>query len=273
MYVLGRTSRGGPKPSDRAAGTIEDTAEEVTDRGGKGIPLRVDCTIDGEVAQAFGRIGREEGRLDVLANAVWGAADSISSLEDVQSAWGKPFWEQSAQQWPNMMTSGPHAYYLASFYAAQIMARQGSGLIVGVTDGYVEGGSSDDHGGQLIWDLAHTTINRLMLGMAHELMTKGIAVITLMPGFMQTERVLQYMTTDELKKMFRFDLSESTEYIGRAVAALANDKKVIVKTGKVHFVADLAREYGFTDIDGRLIPRFNPRAGGESVGQVVKQDM
>jgi len=181
-------------------------------------------------------------------------------LEDVLSAWGKPFWAQSTNQWRGMMTGGPCAYYLASYYAAKIMAGQGSGLIVGVTDGFVEGGSPDDHGGQLIWGLAHTTINRLMVGMAHELKSKGIAVITLMPGFMQTERVLRYMTTEELKKRFRFDLSESTEYIGRAIAALAADKKVMVKSGKVHFVADLAREYDFTDVDGRLIPRFDPHS-------------
>ena len=79
-----------------------------------------------------------------------------------------------------------------------------------------------------------------------------------MPGFMRTERVLMSVTTEELKKFFRFDLSESPEYIGRAVAALAADPDVLAKTGKIHFVGDLAGEYGFTDVDGRRIPRFQP---------------
>jgi NAD(P)-dependent dehydrogenase (short-subunit alcohol dehydrogenase family) len=100
----------------------------------------------------------------------------------------------------------------------------------------------------------------MMRGMAVEAGPHGIAVITLMPGFMRTERVLMHLKTEELKKMFRFDLSESPEYIGRAVAALAADPNVIQKTGKIHFVGDLAREYAFTDVDGRSIPRFNPHA-------------
>jgi NAD(P)-dependent dehydrogenase (short-subunit alcohol dehydrogenase family) len=98
----------------------------------------------------------------------------------------------------------------------------------------------------------------MMLGMAVEGKPHNIAAVTLMPGFMQTERVLMNLKTEELRKMFRFDKSESPEYLGRAVAALAADANVLQKTGKIHFVADLAREYGFTDVDGRYIPRFNP---------------
>ena len=112
--------------------------------------------------------------------------------------------------------------------------------------------------GPLLWKLSHQCINLLMQGMAADAKKHKIAVVTLMPGFMRTERVMRMLTTDELKKQFGFDKSESTEYIGRAVAALAADAKVMAKTGKVHFVADLAKEYGFTDADGRSVPRFNP---------------
>ena len=94
--------------------------------------------------------------------------------------------------------------------------------------------------------------------MSVEAKSHNIAVITLMPGFMQTERVLMYLKTEALRKSFGFDKSESTQYLGRAVAALAADPDVMEKTGKLLFVADLAQEYGFTDVDGRLIPRFNP---------------
>ena len=260
VYVLGRTTRQSPKPADGAAGTIDDTADEVTRRGGRGIPIRTDCTKEAEVAAAFDRVRQEQGRLDVLANAVWGAADSVLTMEDALAAWSKPFWEQPTSQWRTMMTAGPYAYYLMSWHALQLMAKQGKGLIVGVTDGYFENATAtaESPGGQLIWTLAHTCINQLHQGMSQEAKPHDIAVVTLMPGFMQTERVLMHVTTAEQKKMFRFDLSESPEYLGRAVAALAADAKVLAKTGKVHFVADLANEYGFTDIDGRQVPRFNP---------------
>jgi NAD(P)-dependent dehydrogenase (short-subunit alcohol dehydrogenase family) len=257
-YVVGRTVRGGPKPPDGAEGTIDHTAEEVTARGGKGIAVRVDCTIESDVAALFDRVQEEHGKVDILANAVFGGAEVFATMDEWLAAMGRPFWDQPISQWRSMMTAGAFAYYLTSYHAARLMANAREGLIVGVTDGVIAGASADDYQGQLIWDLSHTCINRLMLGMAVEGKAHGIAVVTLMPGFMRTERVLMNLKTDELKKMFRFDKSESPEYIGRAVAALAADTNVMAKTGKIHFVADLASEYGFTDIDGRYIPKFDP---------------
>ena len=260
VYVLGRSTRTGPKPADGAPGTIDDTADEVSRRGGVGITIRADCTIESDVAAAFDQVTHEQGKLDILANAVWGGGDAITSMEDWQSSWGKPFYEQSIDHWHYNVNAGPYAYFLASHHAARRMAPVGHGLIVGVTDfvfpGQEEGG---DYGsGQLISQLAHDWINRLLRGMAGELKPRGVAVMPLMPGFMRTERVLRYLQTEEQKKMFGFDRSESTEYIGRAVAALAADAKVIEKTGKVQFVGELAREYGFTDVDGKYIPPFTP---------------
>ena len=133
-----------------------------------------------------------------------------------------------------------------------------AGYYGGVTDGVMDDTGTSDYQGQLIWDLAHHCVNRMLLGMSVEAKPHNIAVITLMPGFMQTERVLMYLKTEALKKSFGFHKSESTQYLGRAVAALAADPDVMEKTGKLLFVADLAQEYGFTDVDGRLIPRFNP---------------
>jgi NAD(P)-dependent dehydrogenase (short-subunit alcohol dehydrogenase family) len=261
VYVVGRTARGGPKPPDGAPGTVEDTAEQLTARGGVGVPVRADCTVEAEVDAVFERVGREQGRLDVLANAVWGAADAaFTSMEEWMAAWGRPFWEEGAREWQSMMGAGPYAYFLASSRAGRMMAAAGKGLIVGVTDGVVEGAPEGECHGQLIWELAHHCINRMLHWMADEGKPRGIAVVTLMPGFMQTERVLMNVKTEELKKMFGFEKSESPEYLGRAVAALAADANVLQKTGKIHFVADLAQEYGFTDVDGRFIPRFNPHA-------------
>ena len=262
VYVAGRTSMHGAPPADGAPGSVEQTAEEVTARGGQGIAVATDCTDDRQVAALFERVAKEQNRLDVLANAVWGAADGYTSADEWFAAWGKPFWEQPAATWHQMMGAGPQAYFLTSTHATRLMATQGRGLIVGVTDGYVEPttgappeGMSD---GQLVWRLSHQCINFLMKGMAGEARKKKITVVTLMPGFMRTERVVRFMTTEKLKKQFGFDHSESTEYLGRAVAALAADPKVATKSGKVHFVADLAKEYGFTDVDGKQIPRFNP---------------
>ncbi|MGH7468943.1 MAG: SDR family NAD(P)-dependent oxidoreductase [Longimicrobiales bacterium] len=267
VYVAGRTVRGGPAPRDGAPGTIEDTAEAVTARGGQGIPVRVDFTKETDVAAAFERVQGEQRGLDVLANAVWGASDAVSTGEEMMKNWSLPFWEQPASAWQNMMGGGPHAYFLASVYALRIMTAQKRGLIVGVTDGIMDGVSEEvlrgavtgDYQGQLVWTLAHECINRLMRGMSVEAKKHKVAVITLMPGFMRTERVVGYLKDDEkAKKMFRFDLSETTEYLGRAVAALTTDAKVLTKTGRIHFVADLATEYGFTDADGRVVPRFKP---------------
>jgi NAD(P)-dependent dehydrogenase (short-subunit alcohol dehydrogenase family) len=258
VYVAARTVRGGPRPADGAPGTIEDTADELTARGGRGIAVRTDCAELADVAALFKRVQEDEGRLDVLANAVWGGADTFQSMEDWQESWKHPFWEQPFDQWREMIVAGPIAYFLTSCQAARLMAAAGGGLIVGVTDGIVDGVPPEQYQGQLMWDLGHHCINRLMLGMAVEGKPQRIAVVTLMPGFMRTERVMMNLKSEELKKMFRFDLSESVEYIGRAVAALAGDPDVLAKTGKIHFVADLAREYGFTDVDGKVIPRFRP---------------
>jgi NAD(P)-dependent dehydrogenase (short-subunit alcohol dehydrogenase family) len=260
VYVVGRTTIDGPKPADGAPGSIEETAEAVTRRGGRGIPLRADCTDAREVAAIFDRLERDRVEIDVLANAVWGAADANQSMDEWMGSWGQPFWEQPTDSWTHMMTGGAYAYYLMSAHAARLMAkRKRGGLIVGITDGYVEGADAGAAGmGPLLWSLSHQCINLLMRGMAAEGKKKKIAVVTLMPGFMRTERVVRLLATDALKKQFGFAKSESTEYIGRAVAALAADPKVGQKSGRIHFVADLAAEYGFTDVDGRVIPRFAP---------------
>lgn len=260
VYVAARSSRGGPKPADDAPGTVEDTAEQVTSRGGIGIPVRADLSDEAQVAALFQRIEQEQGRLDVLANAAWGP--------NVMPEWSKPFWELSPGLWPEtLQTIG--VCWLTSVYAARLMIKNGRGLIAHVTDNYyipedvTSGGPSDDPSawrGQVLHDLGHECINRLIMGMSKNTKNRGVAVVGLNPGFMRTERVLMYMTSDEVKRQFRFDLSESPEYIGRAVVALAGDPRAANKNGELLWVCDLAKEYGFTDIDGRYIPRFDPKA-------------
>lgn len=263
VYCAGRSVRGGPPPADGAPGTIDDTADEVTARGGRGVAVRTDCTDAAAVAALFARVAAEQrGTLDVLANAVWGGHDQPDALSD----WGKPFWELGPETWDLHMDAGPRAYFLAAREAMRLMAPRKRGVIVGVTDGFLDGTpesvldgrESGAYSGALLWDLGHVTINRLLATMAQDVRKAKVAVITLMPGFMRTERVEKSMTSDEVRRRFRYDLSETTAYIGRAVVALARDRGALKKSGRIHFVADLAKEYGFTDVDGRWVPRFAP---------------
>lgn len=248
VYVVGRTHRGGPKPSDGAPGTVEDTAEEVAARGGHGIAAIVDCTVDSQVAALFERVNEEQGRVDLLAC-------SVAQGLEYMKYWGKPFWEQPVSDWQEGL-AGAYAYYLTARHAAGMMVRQKSGLIVGVTDGVMEDGSRP-YAGHLMHDLGHECINRLLFDISNELRKHNIPVVTLMPGFMRTERVLMHVKTEAQKKQFGFSRSETPEYLGRAVAALAADPGgAMAKTGQIVFVADLAGEYGFTDVDGKRVPRF-----------------
>ena len=254
VYVSGRTTRGGPKPSDGAPGTVEDTAEEVTSRGGQGIAVPTDCTNPGEVASLFERVQSEQNRLDVMACSIF---DGLNFMQ----GWGKPLWEQPDSDWGEGIT-GATALYLTSRYAAGIMTKQKSGLIVGITDMVMDDKEPRGYCGHMMQDIGHETIDRLTFNMSHELKKHRVAVCTLMPGFMRTERVLMVLKTEALKKQFGFDRSESTEFVGRAVAALASDPKgALARSGKISFVADLAQQYGFTDIDGRVVPRFHAHAG------------
>lgn len=249
VYVAARTSRGGPQPADGAPGTVEDTAAEVTARGGQGIPVPADLGNEEQAAALFRRVEQEQGRLDLLVNSAWGP--------NAMAEWSKPFWDLSPGIWRETVAT-INAAWLTSVHAARIMARQRRGLIIHVTDNIHPDPSA--HRGQILHDLGHEILNRLIMSTSMELKKAKVAVVGLNPGFMRTERVLMHMTTAERKRQFRFDLSESPEYIGRAVAALAADPNAFRKTGQLLWAAELATEYGFTDTDGRHVPVFDPNA-------------
>lgn len=260
VYVAARTSRNGPKRSDGAPGTVEDTADEVTARGGVGIPVCADLSDEEHVSALFRRIEEEQGRLDVVANSAW--------APDVMAEWTRPFWKLSSGLWPETLQT-ISVCWLTSVYAARLMTKAKRGLIAHVTDNYYipedltsAGPTSDPSAwrGQILHDLGHECINRLITGMSRYTKSSNVAVVGLNPGFMRTERVLMHMTSDAIKRQFRFDLSESPEYVGRAVVALAGFSNAMEKNGELLWVSDLARECGFTDIDGRYIPRFDPKA-------------
>ena len=249
VYVAARTSRKGPKPAGGAPGTVEDTAEEVTARGGKGIPVCADLSEEKQVAALFRRVEKDHGRLDLLANSAWSA--------NFMDVWHRPFWDLGPAIWRETMET-MSVYWLTSVHAARIMTTHRRGLIIHVTDNLHPDPSA--HRGQILHDLSHEFINRLVMNLSMAAKKSRITVVGLNPGFMRTERVLMHMNSEARKKQFRFDLSETPEYIGRAAAALAADPNALKKTGQLLWASDLAKEYGFTDVDGRYIPRFDPKA-------------
>ena len=250
VYVTGRSVRGDSTRSDLDGATVTDTAEQVTARGGAGIAVRCDHTIDEQVVSLFARVKQEQGRLDLLVNNVWGG------YEGYDASFDDPFWEQPASRWEGMFTAGVRAHFVASQHAARLMIPQCRGLIVNTT--FWDRGKCLSN---LPYDLAKNAVNRLAYDVALELRESGIAAVAVSPGWMRTEAVLrQYdLPIDDSVRDLPPELerTESVFYIGRAVAALASDPSVIEKTGGVFPVGDLAREYGFTDIDGAQPPAYH----------------
>jgi len=258
VYVTGRSTRAQPATSyarllalsqlPAMPGTIEDTADEVTREGGRGIPVRCDHTDAEDVARLFARVEREEGTLDLLVNNAWGGHEAFTGVFDA------PFWDQPLDQWDAMIDRGVRNHLLASRAAVPLMLQRRGGLIVTTTfwdrDRYIRG--------NLLYDLAKSAMNRLAFGMAEELRPHGIASVAVSPGWMRTELILTGHRTDEAHWRERPVLArtESPRYVGRAVVALAADPGLLESTGQVLRVADLARKYGFTDVDGRQVEAF-----------------
>jgi NAD(P)-dependent dehydrogenase (short-subunit alcohol dehydrogenase family) len=234
VYVTGRSIRG-KATTENLPGTIEDTAEAVTARGGRGIAVRCDHTVDSDVEALFARVKQIQGRLDILINNAWGGYEKHD-----YKTFGAAFHEQPMRHWDGMFTSGVRA---------AMMLPQMHGLIVNIT-----AWDRDKFMVNVFYDVAKNAINRLTYGLARELRPHNIAAIALAPGFMRTERVAGAFDAVGNKDYLNF--TESPEYVGRALVALASDPDVMQKSGKVLAVGDLAKEYGFTDVDGRHIPAF-----------------
>ena len=256
VYVAARSTRGGPPPADGAPGTVDDTADEVTARGGRGIAVRCDATDAIQVQALFDRVAAGSGGPDLLVNAVWGGNERYDVSGDVHRLAGvpfdAPFWEHDTARWNEMMMAGVWASLLASRAAAPLMVARRRGLIVHVTDGI-----SPRYRGNLYWDLSHEAINRMAFAMAEELRPHGVACVAVTPGFMRTERVLRHLGTDaqRWREVELLRDSETPEYVGRGIATLAADAGVLDRTGRSFASGDLAAEYGFVDVDGRSVPR------------------
>lgn len=243
VYCTGRSVTG-EATTENLPGTIDETAAAVTARGGEGIAVRCDHTLEADVNALFAQVQREQNRLDILVSNAWGGYEQY----DYQS-FTAPFHEQPLRHWDGMFTAGVRASFIAARCAIPLMLSQQRGLIVNIT-----AWDDDKYLGNLFYDVAKAAVNRMASGLARELKAHGIAALALAPGFMRTERVAA--TFEAVGNRDYLNFTESPEYAGRAVVALATDEQVMKKSGRVLRVGDLAEEYGFTDIDGRLIPAF-----------------
>ena len=201
--------------------------------------IRCDHRVDREVTSAFELVARKTHGIDILVNSVWGGYERM--VEDGVFTWTKPFWEQPLWRWDAMFNAGVRAHYQASQLAAPAMIANRRGLIVNISFW-----AAQKHIGNVAYGVSKAATNKMTADMAVELRPFGVTVVSLYPGLVRTEKVMEAAAWLDLSN------SESPEFIGRAIAALAADPQVIRHTGTVLVAASLAREYGFTDIDGKL---------------------
>jgi NAD(P)-dependent dehydrogenase (short-subunit alcohol dehydrogenase family) len=234
VYVTGRSSRAGARTDDMP-GTVQDAAAAVSARGGTGVGVVCDHTDAAQVEALVARIGADHGRLDVLVNNAWGGYEQYDG-----ASFAAPFWEQPLQRrWDAMFGAGVWPTLLTSHRAAPLLA---DGALVACTIAWAQGAYT----GSAFYDAAKACIARFAFAMAHDLRERGITAVAIAPGFMRTERVM----AAHAAKPFDLAQTESPEYLGRAIAHLAADPDRLTRSGELLTAGDLARAYGFTDVDG-----------------------
>jgi dehydrogenase/reductase SDR family member 1 len=207
-----------------------------------GTIIRVPCDHlhDHETASAFARVKDEAGQLDLLVNSAWGGYERM--VEDGKFTWPATFWQQPDHRWVSMMDAGVRAAFVASSHAARMMTAQRRGLIVNISFW-----AAQKYLGNVIYGVAKAATDNMTAGMAHELRSHGVAVVSLYPGLVQTEFVM----ASAAAAGFDMSNSESPEFIGRVIAALAPDPTLMERSGKVLVAAAVAAELGVVDLDGR----------------------
>jgi NAD(P)-dependent dehydrogenase (short-subunit alcohol dehydrogenase family) len=287
VYVTGRSTRGG-RTTDGLPGTIHDTAEAVSARGGEGLAVRCDHTREFEVRALVDRIRSERSRLDLLVNNAWGGYEGVGAV------FGS-FWTQVVDRaWESMFVAALKAHLITTRHALSLMLPPEAledGPAVGLCRKCGQPVRADEphrhtdwhrlleherdcvgelsrvraralvvstvawaYGGPIgtIYGTAKGAIVRFTYELAHELRPWGVAAVAVWPGWMRTERVMEAHAWEP----FELRHTESVEYVGRGVASLAADPNVMAKTGGAYAAGDLAREYGFTDLDGAQPPGF-----------------
>jgi NAD(P)-dependent dehydrogenase (short-subunit alcohol dehydrogenase family) len=245
VYVTGRTMMPGSYP---LPGTVGETAAEVDRRGGKGIAIQVDHSKDEQVAALFEQVRREQGHLDILVN------NAIAIPEELTQAGS--FWEKPISNW-TMIDVGLRSNFVAAWHAAQIMVPRKSGLIVALS-GYV--GVTYTY--NVIFGTCKTATDRMARDMAIELKPHKVASLSLWQGFTYTERAQENLkTVAGMASQLNSAAGSSVEFPGRVIAALAKDPNVMKRSGGTFISAELAHEYGITDVDGKVIPSLRAQRG------------
>jgi NAD(P)-dependent dehydrogenase (short-subunit alcohol dehydrogenase family) len=246
VYATGRSTRDRRSEVDRPE-TIEETAELVTAAGGEGIAVAVDHLDADHVRGLVERIDAERGRLDVLVNDIWGAEHLFE--------WNTPVWEHDLDRGLRLLRLAIDTHLITSHHALPLLVRRPGGLVVEVTDG-TAAYNADHYRVSLFYDLAKTSVTRIAWAQAQELRAHGGTAVALTPGWMRSEAMLaNHGVTEEnwrqaTERTPHFCISETPRYLGRAVAALAGDPDVSRWNGQSLSSGELARVYGFTDVDG-----------------------
>lgn len=246
VYVTGRTTRTEQSEYGRPE-TIEETAELVAAAGGKGIPVRVDHLVAGEVESLVGRIRAEQGRLDILVNDTWGG----ENLKE----WNKPVWQHNLENGLRLLTLGVHTHLITAHFALPLLIERPGGLLVEVTDGTAE--YNDTHYRiNPFYDLAKVAVTRMAWAHAKDLEPHGATSVSISPGWLRSEMMLDAFGVtesnwrDATANVPHFVISETPRFVGRAVAALAADSDRARWNGQSLSSGELAKVYGFTDLDG-----------------------
>jgi NAD(P)-dependent dehydrogenase (short-subunit alcohol dehydrogenase family) len=244
VYCTGRSTRAQRSEMDRPE-TIEETAELVTAAGGRGIAVQTDHLVPEQVRELAARIERDEGRLNVLVNDVWG----------VEIEWNKTAWESDLANGLHTLRLAVDTHAITSHFLVPLLLKTPGGLVVEVTDGTDEYNATH-YRVSFFYDLAKAAVSRMAFGLAHDLGPRGATAVLLTPGWLRSEAMLDaYGVTeanwrDAAKRSPHFIISETPRFVGRAVAALAADPDVACWNGKSLSSGGLAQVYGFTDVDG-----------------------
>ncbi len=267
VYVTGRSRAGRSSTTAGEDVTLSETARMVSDLGGIGIAVEVDHAVDAEVEVLFTKVQHEQGKLDILVNNAWGGYSVTDGTLD------EPFWLQPMLRFDRMWTVGVRSNLVATRLGLPLLLAAGRGLVVNTTLMFadlahdigalvgeapadLEKPASEGHAGcALFYRTAKLAINQMTLYMAKDLAWNGhrVAMVALSPGFMRTEAIMDEVGSDAGHWYTEpiLDGTESTELTGRGVVALATDNEILAKSGQTLSTRQLARDYGYSDVDGR----------------------
>jgi NAD(P)-dependent dehydrogenase (short-subunit alcohol dehydrogenase family) len=262
VICTGRSTRAGNETSDYdRPETIEETAELVTKLGGTGIAIQVDHLDPAQVQRLAARVSAEHGSIDILVNNIWGG----ELLKGGPAQWNTPIWELDLDRGLRLLRLGIDTHLITSHHLLPLMVGRPGGLLVEVTDGTMDHNASN-YRISVFYDLVKVAVNRLAFSQGHELAPYEATAVAVTPGWLRSEMMLDNygVTEDNWREALLddrpdgqptapppFGESESPRYVGRAVAALAADPDRARWHQRSVTSAEMAKEYGFTDVDGR----------------------